>query len=291
MSTKPNRRIACATAIALLLLIPGTIVQALAQDHAPIQVSGSKYMFFALTELASYYAENYPDRKVSVMATDADEGLQALLSNKADAVMVLGKLEEDAQEEAADRGVKLAEQVVGWGAVAIVTHPRNPVSQLTIEQVRKIFSGEYDNWKQVGGLDQPIVTMTRDETVSGTEKFFKQFVLKGFPMAQGTVKVFDHNIVRAIWKQPAGIADARFTEAARGQSKGMVKIIAVKQDETTPAIKPSAETVQGRSYPITAPMIMYYNRSAYRPALKAFADFCSTKGVTDVYQRYTQLRP
>jgi len=291
MSMKPNRKVACAAVAAIIFLLLGAVAPVRAQDSAPVQVSGSKYMFFTLTELASYYAEHYPDRKVAVMATDADEGLQAVLSKTADAVMVLGELEADAKEEAADRGVKLSEQVVGWGAVAIVTHPNNPISELTIEQIRKIFSGEYDNWRQVGGPDLAIVTLTRDETVSGTEKFFKQFVLKGFPMAQGTIKVFDYNIVRAIWKQPAGVADARFTEAVRGRTKGMVKIIAVKQDETTPGIMPSAETVQGQVYPISAPMMMYYNRAAYRTALKEFADFCSNRGVMDLYRRYSQLRP
>jgi phosphate transport system substrate-binding protein len=291
MPIKSNSRRAFALAATIGFLVLGATTPIVAQDAAPVQVSGSKYMYFTMTELANYYAEHHPDSKIVVMGTDADEGLQALLNKKADAVMVLGKLEDDAREEATEQGVKLAEQLVGWGAVAVVVHPDNPVSELTLEQIRKIFAGEYDNWKQVGGPDRPIATMTRDETVSGTEKFFKQFVLNGFPMAQGTLKVFDHDIVRAVWKQSAGVADARFTEAARGRTKGMVKIIAVKQDDKTPAVLPSAETVQGQLYPISAPMMMYYNRAAYRPALKAFADFCSNQGVTDLYRRYSQVRP
>ena len=60
----------------------------------------------------------------------------------------------------------------GYGAVAIITQPDNPVGEVTLDQVRKIFLGEVTNWNQVGGLNEPIVPMTRDHVHFRYETFF-----------------------------------------------------------------------------------------------------------------------
>ncbi|AFM23203.1 PstS family phosphate ABC transporter substrate-binding protein [Desulfomonile tiedjei] len=247
-------------------------------DNAPLQIRGSKYMFFAMTDLARAYMQRNPDKSVVVDESD-HEALKDLSDKKYDAIAMLGKLDEDAQEEAEDLGLRLVEQIVGWGAVTLVTHPKNPVTELTLEQVRRIFSGEYNNWNQVGGDDELITTMTRDESVSGTELFFSQSVLRGFPFAQKTVRVFDHDIVRKIWKQPGSVADSRYTEAIRGRINGFVKIIAIKNDENSPAVMPTPETIQSQAYPLAAPMTLYFNSSNYGDNSKRFVSFCSSRGL------------
>jgi phosphate transport system substrate-binding protein len=267
--------IRCLFLITLLTALP---IFAWGDDNAPLQIRGSKYMFFAMTDLARAYMQRNPEQTVKVEGSD-HEALKDLHNKRCDAIAVLGKLDEDAREEAEELGLRLVEQIVGWGAVTIVTHPKNPVTELTIEQVRKIFSGEYNNWNKVGGDDEPITTMTRDESVSGTELFFSQFVLSGFPFAQKTVRVLDHDIVRRIWKQPGSIADARYTEAIRGRISGFVKIIAIKQDENSPAVMPSPETIQTQAYPLAAPMTLYFNTANYGANSKQFVNFCSGRGL------------
>ena len=181
-----------------------------------------------------------PWAKVQVTAdSDPDTGLNDLIERQSDGIMYLGPLGEDAKEEARERGLTLETQLIGWSGVAVVTHPQNPVDSLTIEQLRKIFLGEITNWKEVGGLDEPIVPITRDEAISGTERLFRQFVLKGFPVAQNTVRLFDYDVVSAISKQHGSIADARLREGIRGRIKGLVKVIAIRNDEASPPVLPS----------------------------------------------------
>jgi phosphate transport system substrate-binding protein len=223
--------------------------------------------------------EREADTKVIVTHTDQHSYLQVLVDNKSDAVMTLGKMEEDLKEEASEQGMNLQEKVVGWGAVALVTDPNNPVSELTMDQVRKIFLGEYVNWAQVGGLNEPIITMSRDEAVSGTERFFRDFVLRGYPLCQQTVKLFDPDIVRAVWQRKGSIADARYTEAARGRIRGMVKIIALKEGEGASAIVPSVDTIGDRSYPLSAPQVLYYNEKVRSRGLTEFVNFCADRGL------------
>ncbi len=268
---------ALAGAVVLALCVSVAILRA--DDTHAVTLKGSKYLFFSITDLARWYTQDKPQSNVSVSAEDYYSSVQSLVDRTADAVMSLGKLDDDAKKEAAENGVDLVERVIGWGAVALVTYPTNPVNELTLEQVRKIFVGEIRNWQEVGGQDEPIVTMTRDEAVSGTERAFRETVLQGFPQAQETVRLFDHDIVRAVWKMKGSIADARYTEAVRGRIKDMVKIIAVKEDADSPRIEPTVETIQNRSYPLAIPLVLYYDQKSSTSELLEFVNFCARRGL------------
>jgi phosphate transport system substrate-binding protein len=268
-------------AVVCAVLINCTMWSSAAQteNSTVVHLTGSKYLYFTVTDLAQRYMEREAETKVIVTHADQHSYLQSLSDNTSDAIMTLGKLEEDLKEEAVEQGISLQERVVGWGAVALVTDPKNPVTELTMDQARKIFLGEYVNWAQVGGLDEPIVTMSRDESVSGTERFFREFVLHGFPLAQHTVKLFDPDIIRAVWTQQGSIADARYTEAAKGRIRGMVKIIALKENEGSPAVMPSVDTIGDRSYPLSAPQVLYFDSKSHARGLREFVDFCADRGL------------
>jgi phosphate transport system substrate-binding protein len=62
-------------------------------------------------------------------------------------------------------------------AIAIIVHPTNPMNDLSLVQVREIFSGKIRNWKQTGGNPHPIVLVTREEG-SGTREAFQKFVME-----------------------------------------------------------------------------------------------------------------
>ena len=250
-----------------------------AENSTVVHLSGSKYLYFTVMDLARRYMEREAETQVIVTHADQHSYLHSLLENTSDAIMSLGKLEEDLKEEAVEQGISLQEKVVGWGGVVLVTDPRNPINELTMDQVRKIFLGEYVNWAQVGGLDEPIVTMSRDEDVSGTERFFREFVLQGFPLSQQTVKLFDPDIARAVWKRQGSIADARYTEAARGRIRGMVKMIALKENEGSPAVMPSVDSIGDRSYPLSAPQVLYFDSKSHARGLREFVDFCADRGL------------
>jgi len=250
-----------------------------AENSTVVHLSGSKYLYFTVMDLARRYMEHDAETKVTVTHADQYSYVQSLMDNTSDAIMTLGRMEQDLKEEAVEQGIDLQEKVVAWGAVVLVTDPENPVNELTVDQVRKIFLGEYVNWAKVGGLDEPIVTMSRDEAVSGTERFFREFVLQGFPLAQQTVKLFDPDIVRVVWKRKGSIADARYSEAMRGRIRGMVKIIAIKENDGSPAVMPSVDSIGDRSYPLSAPQVMYFDTKSTTPGLREFVDFCADRGL------------
>jgi len=70
------------------------------------------------------------------------------------------------------------EFVVGIDGLAVIVHPSNPIRAMSVGQIRAVFSGRYDNWRQLGGPDAPIRRYARDEQ-SGTWDSFKSMVLQG----------------------------------------------------------------------------------------------------------------
>jgi len=191
-----------------------------AQEGKPVKISGSRYMFYNVTDFATSFLRNVPSAPDIVVSSDSSLiAFKKLLDGEIDAYMSFRKLDEDERLEAQERGINLMEHIVGYGAVAIVTNPANTVTELTVAQVRKLFSGEYLNWSQVGGPKMSVIPITRDESISGTELVFREIVLEGYPVAQHTIRQADHDISLSVRKEPGAIADARFTEALRGQKK------------------------------------------------------------------------
>jgi phosphate transport system substrate-binding protein len=244
-----------------------------------VRISGSKYTYYTALDISKLYLEKNPYSEVKITEADHHEYLQSLQSKVSDVIMTFGRLEEDIKVEATDTGIQLSEQIVGWGGVVLITDPTNQIEELTIDQVRGIFSGQYRNWKELGGPDLVILPMSRDESVSGTERLFRQLVLHDSPFAQHTIRLFDPDICRAVRNRKGSIADARYTEAIRGRIKGLVKVIAIKVDEDSQAICPSVESVQKRLYPLCAPMMVYFNSALLNHNVIKFINFWAGRGL------------
>jgi phosphate transport system substrate-binding protein len=275
--------------IACMLIVSNQFgVHCFAQDKDSLKILGSKYVAFTLMDLAKAYTDQRPSASIRVEAVDPVDGLQSFLKQSCDALAVFGQLEPDERDEAKGKGMALTERIIGWGAVALITHPKNPVTELSMDQVKKIFSGDYKNWRQVGGPDLPIVVITRDEATSGTERLFRDLVLDGAPVLQESRRLLSYDIVRAVLKEPGSIADARYTEAIRGRIRGMAKILALKKDEDSPAVMPSAETLRNRTYRLSAPMAIYYDSKQQSAMLQAFTEFCSKRGLGE---RFAEFQP
>ena len=89
------------------------------------------------------------------------------------------------KEQASANGIKVSEKQTGKTALAVVANAKNPVSELSTEQLRKIFAGEITNWKDVGGLDEPIRVTIRAVPETGAGVLFQQVVLKGAAIRAG----------------------------------------------------------------------------------------------------------
>ena len=134
--------------------------------------------------------------------------------------------------------------------IAVITHRSNPVQTLTVDQVRKLFSGEYNNWSQVGGADLPVKLVASrvghadledllNVTISAdaVKVPFLSFLFVGVAETEGAVGFLPTSNIEQL-------------EFVRGA--GAIKKIAIKKDTQSPALSPSPTGVIDGSYPLLA---------------------------------------
>lgn len=124
--------------------------------HRTVHIRGSMAFASTVQSLAEQYMLGNPATSVVVSGGGTSRGYLALLDNTTDLAIVSGAPSEDTVDEIARSGVKLVNVPFRRVAMAPTVHFSNPVNDLSIIQLREIFSGRINNWKAVGGKDAPI---------------------------------------------------------------------------------------------------------------------------------------
>lgn len=161
---------------------------------------------------------------------------------------------------AKDRNVELAFLPIGKEAFVFVVNAENPIEQLTCEQVRGIYSGQYTNWSQLGGEDCPIGALRRIQG-SGSQSVMESF-MGGIPIQ----KDYDTFLGRAI-----GFSFRYYVEGI--VEKGGVKLLSLD------GIAPTRENIRNGSYPVVSEIYAVYRKDDSNPNLKTLLEWiCSEEG-------------
>ena len=177
-------RLRLLTIVFLVLMVIGwgftgyfavTKPQVSGQQTKELTIAGSTTVTPICEEWARIFMEKYPNVKITVAATGSGPGIKACGTGEAD----IGMSSRDVKPVEFEKYPNLKVFPIGMDGVAVIIHPTNPITELTKEQVAKIFAGEITNWKDVGGLDQEIHVYTREEG-SGTRHCFEKGFLKPF---------------------------------------------------------------------------------------------------------------
>ncbi|MGL6351489.1 MAG: substrate-binding domain-containing protein, partial [Aeromonas sp.] len=143
-------------------------------------------------------------------------------------------------------------------------HESSPLQEISLDQLKDIFTGKITNWKDLGGADSSIVLYSRENS-SGTYEFFKEHVLKKQDFAAsaqtmpGTAAV-----LQAVAKDPHGIG---YGGAAYGAGARALK---VKKAADAAAVEPNAETVKAGTYPISRELYIYLNPAVDQGAIQDY---------------------
>lgn len=133
-----------------------------------VTISGSTSVGPLAEKLAMKYEET-ADVKIEVNQIGSSAGI----TNAINGVSQIGMSSRDLKQEEIDSGIE--QLVIAYDGIVVVTHPSNPVQNLTMEQVKAIFTGEVTNWKEVGGKDMEIVVVSREDG-SGSRDAFQEIV-------------------------------------------------------------------------------------------------------------------
>jgi phosphate transport system substrate-binding protein len=228
------------------------------QDQRTIQNKGSD----TLVNLALAWAEDYHEigsgMSLAVSGGGSGTGIAGLINGTVDIVNASRQMKDAEIEAARSNGIEPVEFTVAIDALAVIVHPDNPVSQLTISQLSDIFAGRITNWRDVGGNDAPIVLLSR-ESNSGTHVYFLEAVVR-----QGNDENRDIFAPQTLlMPSSVGITSEirRNPNAIGYDGLGYIteheKIIAVAKDKNSPYVLASVETGADGSYPLSRNLYMY----------------------------------
>lgn len=137
-----------------------------------LTIAGSTTVLPINQECARLLMDANPDLRISVSGGGSGHGVKSVGAGEID----IGAVSRDVKSSELEQYPDLKPVAIGKDSVAIVVHPSNTVSDLALEQVAQIFSGEITNWKEVGGPDAAIRIITREEG-SGTRETFETYVM------------------------------------------------------------------------------------------------------------------
>jgi phosphate transport system substrate-binding protein len=232
-----------------------------------ITIKGSDTMVILGQRWAESYMNSHPGSVIQVTGGGSGTGIAALINGTTDICQASRPMKDDEKRKLRDRYQTMGNEIaVAKDGLSIYVHEANPMKDVTLAQLKQIYTGAVTNWKQIGGNDAPIVLYGRENN-SGTYVYFKDNVLMGEDYSArvqtlpGTAAV-----VNAVARDPNGIG-----YGGAAYAKG-VRECAVRRTPQSPAITPNAATVQDGSYPITR-LLYFYTRTKPSGPVKQFVDW------------------
>jgi phosphate transport system substrate-binding protein len=271
--------------VRLILLVPLLFMTACAggtgqpssppQPSTSIQNKGSDTMVNLALAWAERYQAEHPEVSLSVTGGGSGTGIAALVNGTVDIANASRAMTGDEKKQAEANGITPVEFVVSRDAIAVIVNSKNPVRQLTLQQISDIYSGKIINWSEVGGENRPIVKLSR-ETNSGTHVYFLQTVIRLGDSKNPTLFSTDtlllpssEGIINEVRQNPNAIG---YDGLGYVPPDLMNSVIAVARDASGPYVIPSIATVNDNSYPVARDLYMY---TAGQPAgaVKAYLDW------------------
>ncbi len=221
---------------------------------ADINMKGSDTLVILAQKWAEVYMQKNPDVKIQVTGGGSGTGFAALQNQQTDLADASRPIKAKEKEACLKAFGKLpTEYKVALDGLSVYVNEQNSLKQLSLEQLKDIFTGKVRNWKEIGGQDLPITIYSRENS-SGTYEFFKEHVLKGQDFAASAQAMAGTAaLLQGVANDPKAIG---YGGAAYGKG---AKALLVSKDANTPAIEPTAENILNESYPIWRYLYIYVN--------------------------------
>lgn len=237
-----------------------------------ITIKGSDTMVTLGQRWAEVYMKDHPGAVVQVTGGGSGTGISALINGTTDICQSSRAIKD--KESAlvkAKTGTDPVEITVARDGLAVYVGAANPLTEITMPQLKDIFTGKVTNWKELGGEDANIIVYSRENS-SGTYVFFKEHVLDGADFAaKAQTMPGTASVVNAVAKEKFGIG---YGGAAYAEG---IKVLKVKKDADSPAVEVTAATVKDGSYPLARPLFFYLTK-APQGGTKEFIDWVLGEG-------------
>jgi phosphate transport system substrate-binding protein len=245
----------------LFLAVP----YAWSQDSKRIVIKGSTTVL-PITQKASEEYRKSSNVSISIEGSGSGNGIKALLDGTCDIANSSREMKPEEVEAAKGKGITIQEVVLSYDMIIPIVHPSNPVKNLSIDQLKAIFSGTITNWKEVGGKNDKIVVVSRD-TSSGTYEYWNEKVMKKTDVSnKALLQASNGAVVSTVSVNSKAIGYIGF-----GYVNNSIKALTVND------IPGTIENGKSHKYPISRKLYMYVDKSKLSKEADSFIKFILSK--------------
>ena len=230
-----------------------------------VSTDGSTSMEKVIGALGEAFTEANPDVNFTYNPTGSGSGITAVSEGRCD----IGLSSRNLKDEEAAKGLKAT--VLALDGIAVIVNPENPVSELSLEQIAKIYTGEITNWSELGGNDAEIVLIGR-EAGSGTRDGFESITKTADACVYRQELTSTGDVITTVAQNPDAIGYASL--ASIGDT---VKALVVE------GVAPSEETVKDGSYLVQRPFVLVTREGEeLSEAAQAFFDYITSADAASI---------
>jgi phosphate transport system substrate-binding protein len=241
--------------VAGLLVAAFTLSGCSSGSLGTITENGSTTVQPLAEKLAGAFKAKNPDVNVVIQGGGSAVGIKSVNNGTVDIGAASRELTAD--------DPPLVKHLLARDGIAIIVHPSNPVTNLTKEQVRDIFSGNITNWSQVGGQNKSIDVVAREEG-SGTRTAFQDLVMgKALIKSDATLQNSNGFLKTSVSLDPQAIGFL-----SMGYVDSSVKALAIN------GVAATEENAKNGTYPVVRPLY-FLTKQQPTGLVKDFIDFCT----------------
>jgi len=235
------------------------------RQSGTVSTDGSTSMEEVIGVLGEAFTEQNNGITFTYNPTGSGSGIMAVQEGRCDIGLSSRSLKEE------EKAAGLTGTVLAYDGIAVIVHPDNPVTDLTLEQIAAIYTGEITNWSEIGGKDAEIVLVGR-EAGSGTRDGFESITGTGDACRYRQELTSTGDVITTVSSNPDAIGYASLASV-----KDSVKALSVG------GITPNAATVKDGSYLVQRPFVLVTKTDAkLSEAAQKFFDFATSDDAVEL---------
>ena len=223
-----------------------------------LKIAGSTTVLPISQLWAEEFMVKHPDVSVSVSGGGTGTGISTLLNGTINIANASREATAKEIDAARTRNEKLFATKIAKDGMAIIVNPANNVKNLTMAQLKAIYSGGASTWDKVGGNSGKGIVIVGRDSSSGTYGFFQEVVLAGGPYVKGMLgQPSNAAVAQTVAQSKDAIGYVGMAYAEEFAKKGRVRILSVSTKKGEHGIVPTSSTVQNGSYPLWRYLFCY----------------------------------
>ncbi|MCF7793683.1 MAG: phosphate ABC transporter substrate-binding protein [Candidatus Cloacimonetes bacterium] len=268
----------------LILILAGVavlvLVLACSQKSTTINTAGSTTILPIVQAAAEAYMDKNPEINISVRGGGSSIGIKSAINQTIDIGNASRRITNKEADLVEEKDSDLIETAIAKDAISIVVHKNNPLTNLSMQELKSIYSGKINNWKEIGGKDMEIIVISRDVS-SGSFLVFNEVVLDSSQVKENSMRLASNNAVATTVSYTPGAIGY----IGLGYVNDELKTLSID------GVFPNNETAQSNEYRLTRLLYMYTSSQPRKPALEFIDYILSEEGQKSVEEQgYVRIK-